>query len=77
MIRLDIDYVRNRTLRLDLDIIFRTIPALFTQMNDARKRRKSFASTAQTPAVVPAQSSKQHPEAKPGLTAVIDTRRDA
>jgi lipopolysaccharide/colanic/teichoic acid biosynthesis glycosyltransferase len=77
MIRLDIDYVRSRTLRLDLDIIFRTIPALFTQMNDARKRRKSFASTAQTPAVVPAQSSKHHPEAKPGLTAVIDTRRDA
>lgn len=40
MIQLDIDYARSKTLRLDLLIIARTIPALIVQMWDTRVKRK-------------------------------------
>jgi lipopolysaccharide/colanic/teichoic acid biosynthesis glycosyltransferase len=39
MIQLDIDYARNKSFWLDIQIIFRTIPALVIQMWDARNRK--------------------------------------
>lgn len=41
MIRFDIEYSERRRLRLDLWIIFRTIPALITQIGDTRKGRQT------------------------------------
>jgi lipopolysaccharide/colanic/teichoic acid biosynthesis glycosyltransferase len=41
MIRLDISYARRHTLRMDLAIIFRTIPALIDQVIDTRKARSA------------------------------------
>jgi lipopolysaccharide/colanic/teichoic acid biosynthesis glycosyltransferase len=42
MIRLDIQYGRERTWRLDLKIILLTVPALAIQILDTRKGRKSM-----------------------------------
>jgi hypothetical protein len=44
MIQLDIEYARNKNLRLDLKIIFKTIPALLVQMRDTRQRKKTVPS---------------------------------
>lgn len=41
MIRLDIDYVRKKSLWMDLKIIFMTIPALVGQVRDTRRRKKT------------------------------------
>ena len=40
MMRLDIAYARNKSLREDLKIILKTIPALLIQMWDTRKRER-------------------------------------
>jgi len=42
MMRLDIEYARNKSLWLDLKIILKTIPALLIQMWDTRKQKKSY-----------------------------------
>ncbi len=47
MIKLDIEYARNKTLWLDLKIILRTIPALIAQMLDTRRRRKLSSRSVQ------------------------------
>ncbi len=53
MIQLDIRYVRSQSLWLDLEIIFRTIPALIAQMRDDRGlRRKTVSSRRQPRAAV-------------------------
>jgi len=39
MIRLDIHYARNRTLGMDLKIVWRTLPALWVQVSDMRKAK--------------------------------------
>ncbi len=41
MINLDIAYVRNKSLRLDIKIIFKTIPALISQVRETRASRKT------------------------------------
>lgn len=43
MIRLDIEYAREKSLWFDIKIIFKTLPAIFTQIHDvlARKARRS------------------------------------
>ena len=41
MINLDITYVRNKSLRLDIKIIFKTIPALISQVRETRASRKT------------------------------------
>jgi lipopolysaccharide/colanic/teichoic acid biosynthesis glycosyltransferase len=43
MIQLDIEYVRNKNLWMDLRIILKTVPALIVQMMDMRKRRSTFS----------------------------------
>lgn len=45
MIQLDIDYARRKSLWFDIKIIFKTIPAILTQVRDvlARKTRRSTA----------------------------------
>lgn len=53
MIQLDIEYARTKSLLLDLNIIFKTVPALLVQMRDTRQQRKSLSSTAETPAPMP------------------------
>ena len=45
MIRLDIHYVRSKSLWLDLNIIFRTVPALIVQLLDTRRERKCALAT--------------------------------
>jgi lipopolysaccharide/colanic/teichoic acid biosynthesis glycosyltransferase len=55
MIRLDISYVRNKTLWLDLKIIFKTIPAVIAQMKGIRKRkdqRPASSSISRSPVVL-------------------------
>jgi lipopolysaccharide/colanic/teichoic acid biosynthesis glycosyltransferase len=51
MMRLDIEYARNKTLWLDLKIILKTIPVLMTQMWDTRKK-KSILRTAEEKAIL-------------------------
>ena len=41
MIKLDIQYARNKTLWLDLKIIFKTVPALLIQMWETRMKKNS------------------------------------
>ena len=41
MIHLDIAYVRNKSLRLDIKIILKTIPALISQVRETRASRKT------------------------------------
>lgn len=77
MIQLDIDYVRRRSVPLDLKIIFRTIPALIGQMRDNRKRRKSAAPAVPAPEIVPAEAYKDPSATKPGLSGIVEARRDA
>ena len=55
MIRLDVQYARNRDWRLDLKIIFMTVPTLLWQIRDVRKGRKAAASAQ--PAGSPAGST--------------------
>lgn len=43
MIRLDVRYAQRRSLGLDLKIIFRTLPALWTQITDTRRFRRGEA----------------------------------
>jgi lipopolysaccharide/colanic/teichoic acid biosynthesis glycosyltransferase len=45
MVRLDIHYVRTRSPRLDVTIILRTVPALFVQLVESRRKAK-VATTA-------------------------------
>jgi len=73
MIKLDIDYARNRTLWLDLRIIFKTIPALLTQMQDTRKRRKFFPRAIQTGPVIPARDMNQRALRESAFRAVTHT----
>ena len=41
MIDLDIQYVQEKSPRLDLKIILKTIPAIIVQINDTRRIKKS------------------------------------
>jgi lipopolysaccharide/colanic/teichoic acid biosynthesis glycosyltransferase len=78
MIRLDIDYSRAKTLWLDLKIIFKTIPALITQMQDTRKRRKSFSRSVRTGTVIPARDVNHRSLREAAFRAVTHTNgRDA
>jgi lipopolysaccharide/colanic/teichoic acid biosynthesis glycosyltransferase len=52
MIRLDLHYVRNASLVLNIKIILLTPWALLVQMVEVRKSRKSFALKARAPAAV-------------------------
>jgi lipopolysaccharide/colanic/teichoic acid biosynthesis glycosyltransferase len=40
MIQLDIEYTRNKSLWLDIKIIFKTVPALLVQLRDLRLKKK-------------------------------------
>ena len=53
MIQLDIEYARTKSLRLDLKIIFKTVPALLVQMWDVRQQRKSLVPTSAAKAPMP------------------------
>ena len=78
MIKLDITYVRNRTLWLDLKIILKTIPALIGQVQDTRKRRKSFSRSVRTGTGISARGVNQRPLREATFKAVTDTNgRDA
>ena len=52
MMRLDIEYARNKSLWLDLKIILKTLPALMIQMWDMRKKRKSLSRTVQSKTIL-------------------------
>jgi len=58
MMRLDIEYARNKTLWLDLEIIFKTIPALMIQMWEMRKK-KSLSPMGQSKAILRAHVINQ------------------
>jgi lipopolysaccharide/colanic/teichoic acid biosynthesis glycosyltransferase len=55
MMQLDIAYSRNKSLWLDLKIIFKTIPALLIQIQDTRKKRQLVSSPPQPKSVIPAR----------------------
>ena len=57
MIRLDVDYVRRNCVTMDLEIILKTVPALYRQFGDVQKaRRELHGATSLRPATHPAQS---------------------
>ena len=55
MMQLDIAYARNKSLWLDLKIIFKTIPALAVQIQDTRKKGKLVSSPPSPKSVIPAR----------------------
>ena len=59
MMRLDIEYARNKSLRLDLKIILKTIPALMVQMWDTHKKKKSLSRTTRSKAVLQTRVTNQ------------------
>jgi lipopolysaccharide/colanic/teichoic acid biosynthesis glycosyltransferase len=59
MIRLDIQYARNKNCWLDIKIIFKTIPALIIQIWDTRKKRKLHSQTVRSKAILPARVTNQ------------------
>jgi lipopolysaccharide/colanic/teichoic acid biosynthesis glycosyltransferase len=60
MIRLDIEYAKNKSLWLDLKIIIKTPPALLIQMWDTRvKKRKPVSRPASPNTVIPARALNQ------------------
>ncbi len=73
MVRLDIEYARNRTLWLDVKIIFKTAPVLIGQMWEARKRRKPLSRPAPGAAAVPALTTNQFYLPTEAFTAAVRT----
>jgi hypothetical protein len=63
MIRLDVDYARNKSLWLDCWIIFKTVPALIVQVQDTRARRRDLR-RASSPVPVPAPALAPQPIAQ-------------
>ncbi len=62
MMQLDILYVRNKTLWLDLCIMLKTLPVMIGQVLESRRRRRSSTSSVQPapiPAPLPAESVNQ------------------
>lgn len=53
MIQLDIEYARNKSLLLDLKIIFKTVPALLVQLRDARQQKKNVLAPTAAEARIP------------------------
>jgi lipopolysaccharide/colanic/teichoic acid biosynthesis glycosyltransferase len=51
MIQLDIEYTRNKSLWLDVKIIFKTVPALLVQIGDMRSNRKKVRSAVEESAM--------------------------
>lgn len=56
MIRLDIKYAREKNLGLDLKIVFKTLPALITQVQESRSANKTVSFPQGAPAGIPARS---------------------
>lgn len=75
MIQLDIDYARNKTFWLDIKIILKTVPALIVQMQDTRKRKKSFVRSIRSQTARPARVVNQHSLPEKSFTRVIHTGR--
>jgi lipopolysaccharide/colanic/teichoic acid biosynthesis glycosyltransferase len=59
MIQFDIEYAREKTIAMDLRIIFKTIPALVIQMQDTRKGRKMSLRPVRPPARLPGRVVNQ------------------
>ena len=78
MVRLDIDYVRNKSLLLDFKIILKTIPALAIQLLESRKRRGSISRSIRPADARLARDASQQSMRESTFTAVTYTnRRDA
>jgi lipopolysaccharide/colanic/teichoic acid biosynthesis glycosyltransferase len=58
MVQLDIEYARRKNLWLDCKIMLKTIPALLTQMQEARGKRTAPPRPAQAAVVVPVRATK-------------------
>ena len=76
MIRLDIDYVRTKTLWMDVNIIVKTIPALLVQMAESRRKRKSSAAAAQADLAARALSVTRQPVTGNDSRTVPNANRD-
>jgi lipopolysaccharide/colanic/teichoic acid biosynthesis glycosyltransferase len=61
MIRLDIDYSRRMSLWLDLKIILKTLPALWTQCSDMIGQKKKSKRTAGPAAINVSNPAHSHP----------------
>ena len=76
MIELDIKYARTKTVWRDLQIMFRTMPALFVQMWETRQRKKAFPTLVLSRSVLEgnriAQSYAMH---KPAIAEMVRAER--
>ena len=63
MVHLDIEYVRRRTIWLDLKIILRTVPALLQQLGDIRRARRTAAPADATARAIQAKAAARWPAA--------------
>ncbi len=67
MMHLDIQYVRNRSLWLDLKIIFKTVPALLVQVLETRLKRISAAKPVCPQVAVASHASSEYSLPKPNF----------
>ena len=72
MIQLDIRYARNKTIWLDLKIIFKTIPTLIIQLWETRVQRKSAARLAKSENILSNQTDDQCCMRNATLIPVVD-----
>jgi lipopolysaccharide/colanic/teichoic acid biosynthesis glycosyltransferase len=70
MMRLDVFYARNQSLWLDLKIIFMTIPALVTQVQDTRKAKQLVKSVKSTMGFTPERELREKGESTNPLCSV-------
>jgi exopolysaccharide production protein ExoY len=64
MVHLDIYYARNSSLRLDLSIMFKTLPVILLQVNESRNKRRERARDLPKPIIRVSESTSQN-EPKP------------
>jgi len=76
MIQLDIKYARKKSLWFDLEILLRTLPALTTQVWEARRRKKMLSSSIHSE-TIPSQDhpAPLYPLRKPAFAEVVRAER--
>jgi hypothetical protein len=76
MIQLDIKYAREKSLWFDLKILLRTLPALITQVWEARRREKMLSRSIHSETILPkSHPVPSYPLRKPVFAEVVRAER--